>query len=68
MNTPDGKKIYPFRHFTSKTVPQAVYKKLKLEWQPILRKMENSPGLPLLDDVNQQTVDATFNLATDHLK
>ena len=68
MNTPDGKKICPFRLFTGKTVPQSIYKKIKLEWQPILRKMENTPGMPLLDDVNQETVDSTFMLATDYLK
>ena len=49
-------------------MPQSIYKKIKLEWQPILRKMENTPGMPLLDDVNQETVDSTFILATDYLK
>ena len=69
MNAPsDGKKVCPFRESTCATVPHAVYKKMKIEWQPILRKMENTPRLPVLDDENQIVADLTFNLATEYLK
>ena len=68
MNTPDGKKVCPFREFTSQTIPPVVYKKMKIEWQPILRRMEKTPNLPALENVNQILVDYTFNLATDYLK
>ena len=68
MSTPDGKKICPFCEFTCTIVPQAVYKKMKREWQPMLRKMENTPSLPALDDVNQIVTDLIFNLDTEHLK
>ena len=47
MDTPDGKRICSFRNFTSASVPKDVYKKLKLEWQPIMKKMENSPGVQI---------------------
>ena len=56
MDTPDGKRICSFRIFTSASVPRDVYKKLKVEWQPIMKKMENSPGVHVLArfiDVNQ---------------
>ena len=41
---------------------------MKIEWQPILRRMEKTPNLPALDNVNQILVDSTFDLATDYLK
>ena len=56
MDTPDGKKICSFRNFTSASVPKDVYNKLKVEWQPIMKKMENSPGVHIparYIDVNQ---------------
>ena len=68
MSTPGGKEICPFREFTCATVPQAVYKKLKIEWQLILRKTENTPSLPALDNANQIVTDLTFNLVTEYLK
>ena len=71
MDTPDGKRICSFRNFTSASVQRDVYKKLKLEWQPIMKKMENSPGVQIPArriDVNQFLIDSTFNMATSHLR
>ena len=71
MDTPDGKRIYPFRYFTSASMPKDAFKKLKVEWQPIMKKMENSPGVNIparYIDVNQFLIDSTFNVATTHLR
>ena len=71
MDTPDGKRICSFRNFTSASVQRDVYKKLKLEWQPIMKKMENRTGVQIpvrLIDVNQFLIDSTFNMATSHLR
>ena len=70
MDTVDGKKICPFRLFTSATIPKAIYRRFKIEWQPIMKKMESAPGirLPVSANVNQNLLDSTFELATTHLR
>ena len=68
MNTPDGNKICPFSEFTFATVPQAVYKQMRIEWQPILWRIENTPSLSALDDAHQTVANLIFNLATEYLK
>ena len=71
MHTADGKKICAFRFFSSSNLPKPVYRKFKVEWQPIMKKMESAPGVELpinTGDVTQDILDATFTLATDHLR
>ena len=71
MDTLDGKRICPFRYFTIASIPKDAFKKLKVEWLQIMKKMENSPGVNILAryiDVNQFLIDSTFNVATTHLR
>ena len=43
---------------------------LKLNWRPIFTKMQAAPSLPSLtvQQLNQQMLEMTFNIATEHLK
>jgi len=44
---------------------------LKVEWLPIMKKTENSPGVnipAMYIDVNQFLTDSTFNVATTYLR
>ena len=65
------KKICPFRLFSCKNVPRDVYRRFKVEWQPIMKKMENAPDVNLpsnSDEVTQELLDSTYIIATNHLR
>ena len=64
------KKTCPFRLFTNATLPKAIYRRFKIEWQPIMKKMESTTGmrLPVSASVNQYLLHSTFELATSHLR
>ena len=46
----DGKYIRPFRLLKAELLPQKIRNKFKLEWQPIMRKMEMTKGIVLPDN------------------
>ena len=72
MTTPDGQQIRPFRFLQPKYLPKKVKNKFKIEWQPILRKME--AGMihiqipPDTSLINSDFIDTTFVMTTNHLK
>ena len=68
LDTPYGGEICPFRLFTNETLPKAIYRRFKIEWQPIMKKMESNPGirLPVSVSVNQDLLNSTLELATSH--
>ena len=71
MEASCGKRICPFRNFSSSSIPTRLFQKFKIEWKPIMQKMENSPGLKIqtrYSDVNQFLIDSTFGIATTHLR
>ena len=70
MDTPDGKKICPFRLFTNTTLTKAIYRIFKIEWQPIMKNMEITTGmqLPVSASVNQDLLNSAFEFATSNLR
>ena len=71
VTLPDGSKIHPFRMFEAKHLPTNVRQKFKVDWKPILKRMELAEGMNLPDDsnfVNSELINSTYDLATNHLK
>ncbi len=69
--TVNGDKIRPFRHLKPAMLPPEVKKKFKTEWQPIMRKMENTPDLVIprdLTKIDSIVIETTFVSSTNYLK
>ena len=52
-------------------MPKTPFKVFKLEWQPIMKKMENTPGMQLPEkyaNINEEVLNSSFILATRYLK
>ena len=65
-------RIRPFRKLETAMIPNKDIKnQFNNEWRPIMRKMENTPGLEIPADINEITsafVDLSYHQATEHLK
>ena len=52
-------------------IPKVAKKMFKVEWQPILRKMEQATGLrlpPYPPEIKSAVIETTFAIGTEHLK